>query len=71
MRNLTNCLVRKFTVGVWFVKHNDSAYQLKRSKKMGQAQNDKPRSAEDEMMDLYDQFATEWAMEQEAGLNKD
>jgi hypothetical protein len=38
---------------------------------MGQAQNNKSRSAEDEMMDLYDQFATEWAMREEAGLNKD
>lgn len=35
---------------------------------MGQSQNDKIRSAEDEMMDLYDQFATEWAIQQEAGL---
>lgn len=37
---------------------------------MGREQNNQSRTTEDEMMDLYDQFATEWALEQEAKLKK-
>jgi hypothetical protein len=65
-----NIYVRKLTVTVFVVKDNSSAYQLKRRKKMGQEQNNRSRTAEDEMMDLYDQFATEWALEQEAKSKK-